>query len=100
VAFCRTYISSEDVLIHFDNEISLIELRREANEVREAIYGAPRTLPYHFSPIFCHDSNFSLQWRRPACPWIGCVVHPFGVSDFRPRGVNAHRPGFQTTSDG
>jgi hypothetical protein len=44
VAFCRTYISSEDVLIHFDNEISLIELRREANEVREAIYGAPRTL--------------------------------------------------------
>jgi hypothetical protein len=43
IAFCRTYIASEDVLVHFDNEISLAELRREANEVREAIYGAPRT---------------------------------------------------------
>jgi hypothetical protein len=43
VAFCRTYISSEDVLLHLGNEISLADLRNEANEVREAVFGAPHT---------------------------------------------------------
>jgi hypothetical protein len=40
-AFCRTYISSEDVILHLDNEISLKSLREEANGVLGAIWGEP-----------------------------------------------------------
>lgn len=46
IAFCRTYISSEDVLIHFDNEISISALRAEAVNVLRAIWNeAPHEQP-------------------------------------------------------
>lgn len=38
VAFCRTYISAEDKLLHFDNEISIKELRAEAQAILTSIW--------------------------------------------------------------
>ena len=38
IGFCRTYIASEDKLLHLDNEISLTDLRRECTEVLNAIW--------------------------------------------------------------
>lgn len=43
VAFCRTYISSEDMIIHLGNEIPLDKLRDEAIFVLAVVFGsAPR----------------------------------------------------------
>lgn len=41
IKFCRSYIASEDVLLHFDHEISLEKLREEANMVLAAVHGVP-----------------------------------------------------------
>jgi hypothetical protein len=41
VGFCRTYISSEDVMLHLGNEISLRHLRDEATGVLRAIWNEP-----------------------------------------------------------
>lgn len=39
LAFCRTYISSEDVLLHLENEISLPSLQKEAVSVLARVFG-------------------------------------------------------------
>jgi hypothetical protein len=63
VAFCRTYIASEDVLVHFDNEISLTELRREANEVRERFTEHHTRRCLHSSVIAAEVLNLGLLKR-------------------------------------
>jgi hypothetical protein len=49
IAFCRTYIASEDVILHLGNEISLRSLRQEANDVLMAIWQEPP----HEPPLYC-----------------------------------------------
>jgi hypothetical protein len=41
VAFCRSYISSENVILHLGHEISLTALRQEASGVLTAIWSEP-----------------------------------------------------------
>jgi len=41
IGFCRTYIASEDVLLHLGNEISIKRLRRQAKRVLSAIWKEP-----------------------------------------------------------
>jgi hypothetical protein len=43
--FVRTFIASEEVLIHLGHEISIKELRREAENVLNAVFGNPLTPP-------------------------------------------------------
>jgi hypothetical protein len=45
VAFCRTYIASEDTIIHLGHEISLNALREEADGVLAAIWQEPPCEP-------------------------------------------------------
>lgn len=49
--FCRTFISSEEVLIHLGHEISVKGLRQEATDVLRALFGEtptePPSLPAH-----------------------------------------------------
>jgi hypothetical protein len=46
VRYCRSYIASEDVILHFDHEVSLDKLRQEANIVLGAVFGeSPHPVP-------------------------------------------------------
>jgi hypothetical protein len=45
IGFCRTYISSEDVILHLGNEIVVSTLRQEAQNVLTAIWGEPAHEP-------------------------------------------------------
>jgi hypothetical protein len=45
VGFCRTFIVSEEKLLHFGHEISIKGLRREAENVLNAVFGNPLTPP-------------------------------------------------------
>jgi hypothetical protein len=42
VGFCRAYISYEDNILHFGNEIHLSTLRDEANDVLFAVWRSPK----------------------------------------------------------
>jgi hypothetical protein len=44
--YCRSYIASEDIILHFDHEVSLSGLREEINLVLGSLFGEPpRPIP-------------------------------------------------------
>lgn len=45
VGFCRTFIVAEEVLIHLGHEISIKQLRKEAQNTLSALFGDPPTAP-------------------------------------------------------
>jgi hypothetical protein len=52
IGFCRTYISSEDKILHLGNEISISDLRNEAVGILATVFGIESPAPpQHTVPI-------------------------------------------------
>jgi hypothetical protein len=45
VGFCRTYIASEDIILHLDGEISVSDLKADSQAVLHAVWGEERPAP-------------------------------------------------------
>ncbi len=50
IGFCRSYIASEDVLVHLGQELSVSALRLESIEVLARVFGVPTPLPLSNPP--------------------------------------------------